>query len=380
MSWFAKELETNRTETNGNIRPMEGLRGFAVLLVFAVHFAAFVRPWFELKVSTTVVLDGIHSSAQSGVDLFFFLSGFLIYGSLIARAQPFLEFVGRRVRRIYPTYFAVFVLYLGLCYLVPSENKIPAGFEASLIFIVSNALLLPGIFSVRPLITVAWSLSYEVLFYLAIPIAIAVGKLRTRSKARRVAILLLMAVSLGAFCYAYEGPIRLVMFLGGALVYETLDTKQSPRFGGFFATAVFSILVILLSLDSANRFELGMKTGGLFLSLYILCVVCLGERPSWLSKMFTYTPLRWLGNMSYSYYLLHSLVLKASFLTLAKLWAPTGDSPPFDLLVLVPLMFIPTLVLSFTLFVLIERRFSLSRARGQAPISLRIQNHVTSAH
>ena len=138
---------------------MEGLRGLAVVLVFAVHFCTLVRPW-AADPGLVSVLDVLERLGHSGVDLFFVLSGYLIYGALIARPRPFGPFMRRRVQRIYPTFLAVFALYLVLSLLDPSHSKLPAPGASLVLFLLSNLLLLPGIFPLQPLIAVAWSLSY----------------------------------------------------------------------------------------------------------------------------------------------------------------------------------------------------------------------------
>jgi peptidoglycan/LPS O-acetylase OafA/YrhL len=99
-----------------NVRPMEGLRGFAVFLVFLVHYVTLVRPWIAGESALLVLASALHTIRNTGVDLFFVLSGYLIYGSLISRSQQFVRFVSRRVERIYPTFVAVFVLYAVLSF------------------------------------------------------------------------------------------------------------------------------------------------------------------------------------------------------------------------------------------------------------------------
>jgi peptidoglycan/LPS O-acetylase OafA/YrhL len=60
-----------------------------------------------------------------------------------------------------------------------------------------------------------------------------------------------------------------------------------------------------------------LKAARLFFSFFVLCLVCFREPSGWLARASSWTPLRWLRNMSYSYYLLHGLALHASFLVLA---------------------------------------------------------------
>ena len=76
-----------------------------------------------------------------------------------------------------------------------------------------------------------------------------------------------------------------------------------------------------------------------------------------LPSAFSWTPLRWLGNMSYSYYLLHGLTLKAAFLVLAVA-LPKTTSHGEIFWALLPIMFAITLIPTAGLFLAIERPFS----------------------
>ena len=80
ISWVSKQLEISHG-TNTPLQAMEGLRGIAVFLVFLVHYSSLISPW--LKYDTIHIASFIHSAGQIGVDLFFVLSGFLIYGTII---------------------------------------------------------------------------------------------------------------------------------------------------------------------------------------------------------------------------------------------------------------------------------------------------------
>src|SRR5690606_22173143 len=69
-------------------KAMEGLRGIAVFLVFLVHYSSLVEPWVPEGSLSWASMQFLERAGHSGVDLFFLLSGFLIYGSII-RAKSF---------------------------------------------------------------------------------------------------------------------------------------------------------------------------------------------------------------------------------------------------------------------------------------------------
>lgn len=368
IDWLKDKFELARGGNAHNVRPMEGLRGFAVLLVFFVHYASLVEPWIVGDPGLRALADGLHSVGNSGVDLFFVLSGYLIYGSLLARYQPFLPFMARRIERIYPAFTAVFLVYIVLSLLFPAENKIPSPPTAGAIYLLQNFLLLPGLFPIQAMITVAWSLSYEMFYYLAIPLVVAVLKLRERSATWRATLFVTAAVLFAVYTAFNGGPVRLIMFVSGIALYEALNNSQlrASSAAGFGALIV-GLGVMLLPIGEPAG--LTLKVSVLFVAFFVLCLACFRTPRAWLPRTFSWTPLRYLGNMSYSYYLLHGLALKGGFLVLAKAVPPTGQQSAL-FWVLLPPMLLLTLLPSALLFLLVERPFSLAPRRKRSAARL----------
>lgn len=359
MTWLKDRFELSRSDGAHNIRPMEGLRGFAVFLVFLVHYVTLVRPWLSDTAAVHALARSLHTIGNTGVDLFFVLSGYLIYGSLISRHQPFARFMFRRIQRIYPAFLVVFLIYVLLSFAFPSESKIPPGAAAGLIYLATNLLLLPGLFPIEPMITVAWSLSYEMFYYLTIPLIIATFRLRDRSATWRVLFLMAAAGALSTWCLAYGGHIRLIMFLAGVMLYEALDSRLVPTPSPLWGLAALMIGLLATLLPVPGSAGAVLKMNILFIAFFVLCLTCFRNPEGWLPRTFSWTPLRWLGNMSYSYYLLHGLTLKAGFLALYKA-LPADHQGSWFFWAMLPPMFALTLVPSAALFLLVERRFSLA--------------------
>jgi len=345
---------------------MEGLRGFAVFLVFLVHFVTLAEPWISGNRKLLVFAYSLHTIGNTGVDLFFVLSGYLIYGSLISRRQQFMRFMSRRVERIYPAFGAVFLAYVVLSFAFPAESKIPQSPVDGTIYLVQNFLLLPGLFPIEPMITVAWSLSYEMFYYLTIPLVIAALGLRERNSAWRTTLFLGVAGATAIYCAASTGPVRLIMFISGMVLFEAMSSPRvrAPTSFAGLAALIAGLLGTLLPV--AGSIGATLKVCILFVAFFTLCFACFRHSSGWLSRCFSWTPLRWLGNMSYSYYLLHGLALKAAFLALSKLLPAAGYGPWF-FWVLLPPMFFLTLFPTAALFLLVERPFSLSPRRRKTP-------------
>lgn len=341
---------------------MEGLRGFAVLLVFFVHYISLLDPWMERASALDDFTRLLHILGNTGVDLFFVLSGYLIYGSLIARPQPFLKFMSRRVERIYPTFLVVLAVYIGLSFAMPSESKIPGGGLEATIFIVENILLLPGLNSTVPIITVAWSLSYEMFYYLVLPLVIGLFALRRRTVGARVALFVAIPAAMWVWCALGGSHVRLSMFAAGILLHEVMTHKLVRAPAGWVGAVVLIAGFFYMLLPIPNQAAFAFRTAVLFFTFGVLCFACFSNPESSFTKLFTWTPLRWLGNMSYSYYLLHGLALKASVMVLAKV-IPPEPKPAYFFFAMLPPMLAVTLVASGALFILIERPLSLAPRR-----------------
>lgn len=335
------------------LRSMEGLRGLAVFLVFLVHYVTLVEPWLMHETLIFSLASSLRNIGHSGVDLFFVLSGYLIYGTLIVKVRPLLPYLRRRVERIYPAFLAVFVLYLLLSWLFPHESKIPHGVAATFIYLVSNLMLLPGLFPIEPMITVAWSLSYEMFYYLLVPVLIAVLGLRQWSRSARMVFFGLLAVSMLTLAYWVGGHIRLVMFVAGILLFESLGSTKVPHIDRLGLLALFGGMVVI------DQWAVGpIRYAVLCVSFFVLCLAAFHGN-GLTARIFCWSPLRWLGNMSYSYYLIHGLALKTGFLLLSKTIPPSSTWSTVNFLGVLALMFPITLIPAVLLFVIIEKPLSL---------------------
>jgi len=343
---------------------MEGMRGLAVFLVFVVHYNALVTPW--LTANTNKLAEVTSSIGILGVDLFFVLSGFLIYGSIMGRSKfHFLPYAARRIQRIYPTFLALLAIYLVLSLIAPDQSKLPQGLSQASFYFVQNILLLPGMFPIQPIITVAWSLSFELFFYLFIPVAIFGLQLKRWSANQRILFWTILAFAYLAFChlpqfrYSLDHKAHLIMFVSGILLFEfhSIDKDYVIRGG----TTALLIAFTIYGLNPTYAYKItGFDNTFCLAAIFVLFIIaCLSafnpqsRSYQWLSL----TPIRWLGNMSYSYYLTHSLALKFCFIAYARMFSTDIGSTIYYILIIPS--FIVTLIASYIVYYIVERRFSL---------------------
>ena len=356
QSWLRHTFEL-QDMAHPRLLPMEGLRGVAVSLVFLQHAG--------VQAGLLGLPDGVTRRAATvfgnygnlGVELFFLLSGYLIYGTLVRRAPGFVPFMRRRAERLYPAFLAVFIPVLALLLIAGPAGRLPDGLAATLLAILANLLFLPGLLPIQPVIAVAWSLSYEVFFYLVTAAAVLGFGMDAMPRARRIRWL---AVATSAFvlaCALGPGwvPVRMAPFFAGMFLAEGVGSRTPGWLGVAAPVLGCSVVAAGLPLGLWGEF---LQTACFF----ALCAACFhGTGPA--ARWMTWAPLRWLGNMSYSYYLIHGFVVRAAFVALGRL-VPDGLSPAGFWLLLPPL-FAATLVAGAVLFIAVEKPLSLKPRRRE---------------
>ena len=120
---------------------VDSLRGVAALLIFFVHYHALMSHWLVAGSGAASFAKLLESIAHSGTDLFFTLSGYLIYGSLMRREQRIGPYLLRRFGRIYPTFLFVVGGYLLIFAFDPAVSKLPADPFYAALYVLANLLL-----------------------------------------------------------------------------------------------------------------------------------------------------------------------------------------------------------------------------------------------
>ena len=136
-----------------------GLRGIASLMVFCAHLlAGTAEHIYPNNAAYFAATRAPWHFGTYGVELFFVISGFVILPSV--RRYSVREFAIRRFLRLYPLFFVLsvfFVIMNGMTNSYHKLNNLPA--------IVSGFLFLNLFNRTEQLTPNAWSLTYEVFFY-----------------------------------------------------------------------------------------------------------------------------------------------------------------------------------------------------------------------
>ena len=267
---------------------LDGLRGIAIALVVLIHIAA----------STGVAgRFGFVRFFQTGVTLFFVLSGYLITSILIKDRGSdgfFVKFYWHRVCRILPLYFLFVIAIIGLELSGITNSGVERKSWALFPFFLQNLLPFTGGRFDWPA-NITWSLCVEEHFYLLWPLVIAFFS-------RKVAI---------AFCFIALAASAATYFVfpKEILWFFTVTNIYGLAFGSLIALGVVPrhswVLGILAAISLI--FFPDSHLWQLRFGLLFYAIVANADRIALLKLK----PLIYLGQRSYGLYLWHAVVIVA---------------------------------------------------------------------
>lgn len=323
------EVRTSIPATENRIPALDGVRGMAIALVLLWHAI------FMLLDTSVPVLRLIRQwtvTSRSGVDLFFVLSGFLITRILILnRSSPrfFRTFYIRRTARIFPLYYSVLALLLVGKILWPGLKV----FHGS-VSIQEYALFIQNYtapFRVddgAPIMAVTWSLAVEEQFYILFPAFVRFVPLRANlpgyvclgvfAIASRE-VLLSSHGTIGGVCAYMWGVARLDSLLIGSILawISTLWPGSFAALRRHTHRLLIPSLILLPALSPILQRDLNVRMAHwgylLFGCIYGLLIVHSLQPAQFLHSIFTHKILRYLGQRSYSLYLIHWPILVTTY-------------------------------------------------------------------
>jgi len=268
------------------IKEIDGLRGIAALAVVFFHLLSeYPRRYGGIDYD-------IFRFGSYGVQLFFVISGFVIFMSL--KKNELKPFIVSRITRLYPVYWAgCIITFLVLFFF-------PIGLELRFSYFIVNLTMLQAFFGIVHIDGSYWTLSYELVFYFFA----ALMFISKKNTAIKCFFLLLVQTIYGVAINSgmdFSRPLEallllqfLNLFICGIIFYEYHSKKVDLN-----ASLVINIIVLL------NQYLIfGLESMTILLCIVLLFYLMLSGKLKFLSNsIFIY-----FGAVSYSLYIIHQYI------------------------------------------------------------------------
>ena len=276
------------------IYSIQFLRGFAAALVLLTH----------VRLET-----GLSMYGGAGVDLFFVISGFVIYFVTESDKSNFLI---KRVIRVVPLYWLATFCVAAVAIAAPSLLK---NAEFSLQHLLLSLFFVPHWTTTQefqPLLGLGWTLNFEMMFYLLFAIAMRISHRHRFEIASSLVVALMLLATLavpegaGFGLEFYKSPLMLEFIIGMAIAKAFLAYRNQFSTSQPFLMISLSMVSFLL-MTAVLPFDDRILDHGL-IAAFLLAACLAGEAlfasKGWLKRLSVIS-----GEMSYSLYLLHIYVL-----------------------------------------------------------------------
>lgn len=271
---------------------LDALRGVAALSVVLFHYTTRFDQLFAPPTRSAFAFPHGHY----GVNLFFIISGFVIFMTLERTRRP-ADFVVSRFSRLFPTYWMAILLTFSITHALGLPGKLVGAGTA-----LANAAMLHGLFGVAHVDGVYWTLEVELLFYFGMFALYLAGQLKTI----HLAMALVLSIRWVYFAASQAFGIDLPWTIYRLLILEHLPwfalgiaihslTRAQPVEGHRqpLGLAGFALLTLAIT-DSPLK-------AGLAAALSAAVWLAVSGR----ARILQWSPLVWLGSISYSLYLIH---------------------------------------------------------------------------
>lgn len=303
---------------------LTGVRFYAALLVFLYHVPEIIPGMYGFRSAKLFLGVG-----DLGVALFFVLSGFVLTYNYAQRfiqsvsGKDYQQFLWARLTKIYPVHLLTLVLVLPISLLSPQT---PFDWRA----IPLHATLLQCLWPWSEprfsdnLNKVSWSISCEWFFYLLAPIAMLVIIGRRRQWLGLIAIAIYF-IGLGLFLGNDQSEAVRLYFVSRFALSRFLEFLAGVVIGGVFLSTgaklksafplmqVVGISLLASAALLAPHAPWPLLGGGLlYLPGTLLLILGLAYGQGFLVAHLSQRALKVLGTASFSFYMVHHLILRAA--------------------------------------------------------------------
>lgn len=357
--------------SNFRLNKLDAWRAICCIGVLWIHC-------WHLNNSLPISIFGINlakplSIIGNGVDFFFVISGFCMYYFYTNKLdkinmQSYGSFILSRAYRILPSFLVALVVYSF------TLNLDIYSFER-LKLIIINLLTLQNFSSAYEISSHFWSIAVEWHFYIVFPFIVFIN-LKQKNFITYLSIITIILSLIGVVLltrnkyYDLQLPVRFVEFSVGIVLAYFYKKANSIKISitNIFIGILLLFIGRLLNVDSVLHYTDSSwiysitKISGYFLmtSGFALLLYYSISDNSRSFLFLNWKPLVFVGRISYSFYLWHSLALVTSWLLFNNLNWTTIFTPVQSLLLQFTLSFFLTIPISYLSFIFIEKRFKYS--------------------
>lgn len=301
-------------QSGTTIGPIQCLRGVAALMVVLHHL--------QTQLGRLGMPDSEWSSLPSGVDIFFVISGFIMWVTTASKPErTALTFYRDRITRIVPLYWAITAALVAVLIVAPGATNTAA---LDWPHIIQSFLFIPAVHPTThlylPTLIPGWTLNLEMFFYLLFGAAMAAGGANLRLRCALIVLALIGIVAAGyvlrpAGAAAFYTQDIVGEFALGILIGVVFAQRRLPRSNWFWLPLAAGFAMLLI----ANPFfaaESRLVRWGIPATMIVLGAVFVPQSGPLI--------LQRLGDWSYALYLSHPITLAAS----EKLWSNAAGGLP----------------------------------------------------
>jgi peptidoglycan/LPS O-acetylase OafA/YrhL len=349
---------------------LQVLRGLAAAFVAIYHTHLILA---QPEYGSHDLFGEVAGKGWLGVNLFFVLSGFIITFAHIrdlGKPSRLKSYVWKRFVRVYPVYWIFLTAYI--CAAIIGLGHADFEYDAGNLF--SSYVLIKFVEPLTLPLKVAWTLFYEVTFYAVFALFIINVRLGICVGVAWIAGIAINTMFIGNHDL---GPFHMwnAYFMAGCLCYFAYQ-HMDPRWGGWLLTAGVAMLGVMGTTAVSNRISDAQQNPGMLLMLIVpfICIIVGILQLERQNLVFAPRFLKFLGDASYSVYLVHSPVISLIAIINYKL-APAFIAPT--------VLFVGTCVISVLAGViahLVVEKPLLELLRGRHPFKRTRLSQMATSH
>jgi peptidoglycan/LPS O-acetylase OafA/YrhL len=288
------------------VSSLDGLRGILATAVIVHHFTI---SYFWHTTSSWQTTDSrvLNNMGSVPVSLFFMITGYLFTAKIYRSEPKWGAILSSRIKRIFPMYLFSVAVIIAIAFYQSQGVVAPIGETLKAVgrWVIFVGSPINGFAdTVRINASVQWTLLYEAVFYLSLPMLFCLLRRRLPGVSLLIAVLVL-ACLWGIYHHHFSSRFPKLFLVGIAVaVFEERIRKWPINFAGVRCTLV-ALLALLISMKLKSYSIVQMLLLGVPFALFVL-----GNS---LNGLLENRGLKILGEASFSIYLLHGIVIYSLF-------------------------------------------------------------------